>query len=231
MIPATLKISEKAMKYHFLPRKSMFALLKNSTRSRPLQTLLTLSFRTRSRSGRVRNLTSTRTLKNAVVRTHDAYARVLVIGSTPVVSQSSREVPLLPFRQVRDDIEPLNARCLAHRFTAEHPIKNHSRNENRGKQISKQSKTQPHRETLHRPCAKNKENDRRNDRGDVGVHNRDPGMAKALLNGRRWRLPISQLFANALKNQHIGVHAHADRQNHAGNSRQRQGCACVTEKA
>src|SRR5581483_7647084 len=28
--PATLKISEKAMKYHFLPRKSMFGLRKNS---------------------------------------------------------------------------------------------------------------------------------------------------------------------------------------------------------
>jgi len=29
--PATLKIREKARKYHFFPRKSMFASLKNST--------------------------------------------------------------------------------------------------------------------------------------------------------------------------------------------------------
>ena len=29
--PATLKTSEKARKYHFLPRKSMFGLRKNST--------------------------------------------------------------------------------------------------------------------------------------------------------------------------------------------------------
>jgi hypothetical protein len=30
-IPATLNTSEKARKYHFLPRKSMFGFLKNST--------------------------------------------------------------------------------------------------------------------------------------------------------------------------------------------------------
>src|SRR5580693_58464 len=35
--PATLKIREKARKYHFLPRKSMFVLRKNSTAS-PLYT-------------------------------------------------------------------------------------------------------------------------------------------------------------------------------------------------
>ena len=35
--PATLKISEKARKYHFLPRKSMLVLRKNSTAS-PLNT-------------------------------------------------------------------------------------------------------------------------------------------------------------------------------------------------
>jgi hypothetical protein len=30
-MPATLKIREKARKYHFLPRKSIFGLRKNST--------------------------------------------------------------------------------------------------------------------------------------------------------------------------------------------------------
>src|SRR5215471_6310464 len=33
--PATLKQRENAMKYHFLPRKSMFGFLKNSTLLRP----------------------------------------------------------------------------------------------------------------------------------------------------------------------------------------------------
>src|SRR5437868_2519448 len=33
--PATLKISEKAMKYHFLLRKSIFGLRKNSTLNNP----------------------------------------------------------------------------------------------------------------------------------------------------------------------------------------------------
>src|SRR5207247_898324 len=50
--PATLKISEKAMKYHFLPRKSMFALLKNSTLPEPFQNLITChSERARLRAG------------------------------------------------------------------------------------------------------------------------------------------------------------------------------------
>src|SRR5213080_4396782 len=34
-MPATLKISEKAMKYHFLPRKSILGLRKNSTLLKP----------------------------------------------------------------------------------------------------------------------------------------------------------------------------------------------------
>src|SRR5947208_4024425 len=34
-IPATLKTSEKAMKYHFLLRKSIFGLRKNSTLNNP----------------------------------------------------------------------------------------------------------------------------------------------------------------------------------------------------
>src|SRR5438270_2182655 len=33
--PATLKMSEKVMKYHFLPRKSILGLRKNSTRIKP----------------------------------------------------------------------------------------------------------------------------------------------------------------------------------------------------
>src|SRR5438046_7441909 len=50
--PATLKISEKAMKYHFLPRKSIFALLKNSTLPGPFQNLKTChSERARLRAG------------------------------------------------------------------------------------------------------------------------------------------------------------------------------------
>src|ERR1700691_1835273 len=38
-MPATLKTSEKARKYHFFPRKSMFVLRKNSTEYYPLSDL------------------------------------------------------------------------------------------------------------------------------------------------------------------------------------------------
>ena len=49
--------------------------------------------------------------------------------------------------------------------------------------------------------------------------------AEALLHRRGRRLAVSQFFANALKDQHVRIHAHADRQNHAGNSRQGQSVA------
>ena len=48
-------------------------------------------------------------------------------------------------------------------------------------------------------------------------------MRKPLVHCRRRRLPIPQLFANALEDQHIRVHAHTHRENHTRNSRQRQG--------
>src|SRR6266496_5552083 len=56
--PATLKINEKAMKYHFLPRKSIFALLKNSTLPGPFQKLNKLVIPNAPAYGRERNLTS-----------------------------------------------------------------------------------------------------------------------------------------------------------------------------
>src|SRR6266702_8431593 len=57
-IPATLKTSDKAMKYHFLPRKSMFALLKNSTLLKPFQNLDEVVIPNAPACGRERNPTS-----------------------------------------------------------------------------------------------------------------------------------------------------------------------------
>src|SRR5258708_3487795 len=47
-------------------------------------------------------------------------------------------------------------------------------------------------------------------------------MAEALIHSRRRRLAVAQLFANTLEDQHIGIHAHADGQNHSGDPRQSQ---------
>ncbi len=44
--------------------------------------------------------------------------------------------------------------------------------------------------------------------------------SKALLNRRRRRLAVAQLFANTLEDQHVGVDAHAYRENQTGNSGQ-----------
>ncbi len=48
------------------------------------------------------------------------------------------------------------------------------------------------------------------------IDDRDPCVCESLLDRRRRRLAIAQLFTNALKDQHVRVHAHTDRQDHTG---------------
>ena len=45
---------------------------------------------------------------------------------------------------------------------------------------------------------------------------------KALLHRRGRRLAVPQFFPDALKDQHVRVHAHTDRQDDSGDARQRQ---------
>ena len=63
------------------------------------------------------------------------------------------------------------------------------------------------------------------------IDNGDPGVAESLLHGRGRRLAVPQLFPDALKNQHIRIHAHTHRQDHAGNPRQRQHRSEVAHEA
>src|SRR6266702_2427540 len=163
--PATLKISEKAMKYHFLPRKSMFALLKNSTLLKPLQPL---SFRRRplKRAGEEPyvNLQT-----DAVCQRRKLYRPAVPTELYPRPRKCARIVG------------SSDTQSLAHALAAQNPVKNHSRHKDRGEQICKEPKAQRHRKTAHRARAEKKKNDRRNNSCDVGIHDRDPGMAKALL--------------------------------------------------
>ncbi len=101
-------------------------------------------------------------------------------------------------------------------------VEDHARYQHRGKQVGKQTEGQRHRKPPHRTRTKQEQDHRRNDRRHVRIDDRDPRMRKPLLHRRRRRLAGPQLFANALKDQHIRVHAHTDRQNHARDSRQRQ---------
>src|SRR5882762_1476388 len=151
--PATLNTSEKARKYHFLPRKSIFVSRKNSTCPNPL--------------------------------------RIAV---------------------------DLNTERFAAFLFAQNPIENYARNKHRRKQVRQQTKNQGDGKSLDRPRPENKQDRCRNNRGYVGIHNRDPSPRKPLLDGRRRRSPSPQLFADALKNQHVRVNTHTDGQNDAGNS-------------
>src|ERR1700679_1459098 len=144
--PATLKISEKARKYHFLPRKSMFVLRNNSTAS------------------------------------------------------------------------PLNAQRFATLVTVENGFENYSRNKNGREQVGCQTKTQRSGETFHRAGSEKEQNDGRHDRRDVRIEDRGPGMCEPLIDRRRWRLPVSYLFANALEDQYVRIHPNTDGKDHSSNS-------------
>src|SRR5439155_16167278 len=100
--PATLKISEKAMKYHFLPRKSMFALLKNSTLLRPLQNLRTChSERARLRAGEEPDVS----LQFRLLGSGPTMPRTRGIRFAPLLIPSHRKVTLSAAfgARVRDD--------------------------------------------------------------------------------------------------------------------------------
>src|SRR5271165_970270 len=146
--PATLKMSEKARKYHFLPRKSILVLRNNSTASL------------------------------------------------------------------------LNTQCLATLVAVENGLENDPRHKDRREQVGRQTKAEGHSEAAYRAGAEQEQNDGRNDRRHVSVNDRDPGVSKALVHRRRRRLAVPQLLAYALEDQNVGVHAHADRQNHTRDPRQ-----------
>src|ERR1039458_9589754 len=128
-MPATLKISENARKYHFLPRKSMFV-LRNSSTSKPQKSFC-------SPSG-------------------DCAECVGGEGLDP----GRRQLPLVGW---------LDTQCLAALMTIQVGIENHARDEYRGKQVREQTEAQRDRKALHRPCSKQEQDDRRNDRRHVGI--------------------------------------------------------------
>src|SRR5580698_1044341 len=157
--PAMLKISEKARKYHFLPRKSMLVLRNNSTAS------------------------------------------------------------------------PLNAQRFATLMAVENGFENYSGNENRSEQVGGQTEAERHRKTLHRTGSEQKQDDGRDDRRNVRVEDGRPGVSKSLIYCRRRRLAVSQFFTDTLEDQHVGIDAHTDREDHSGNSRQRERRPAEAEEA
>src|ERR1700736_640887 len=71
---------------------------------------------------------------------------------------------------------PSDAQRLSTLLAAQNPVKNHAGNKHRGEQVGQQAKGQSDRETLHWTGAKQKQDGRGHDGGDVRIHDRDPGM-------------------------------------------------------
>src|SRR5215469_10986242 len=189
--PATLNNNEKARKYHFLPRKSMFGLRKNSTSLEPLLECCRVSrvqgFKVRRKSPRPFScLKLTKPLKLETLKT-------------------------LP-----------NTQRFAALLAAKHEVKDHARHEHRREQVGQQTEGQGYGKTLHRARAEDEKDERRHNRGHVCIHDRDPGMRESLIHRRGRSLSIPQFFPNALEDQDIRIHAHTNRQDHPGDSRQGQ---------
>ena len=81
------------------------------------------------------------------------------------------------------------------------------------------------------PVPNREQDDGGNDRGHVGIDNRDPGVSEALVHRRRRCLAVPQLLANALEDQHVGIHAHTDGQDDTRDSGQGERRSGETEEA
>src|ERR1039458_8476648 len=85
------------------------------------------------------------------------------------------------------------------------PLEDYPRNEDRREQIGRQANGQGGRKSPHRTAAEQEQNGRRDDGGDVGRADGDPGVGKALVHGRGRRLAGAHLFPNALEDSHVRV--------------------------
>src|SRR6266702_2211389 len=77
-------------------------------------------------------------------------------------------------------------------------------------------------EALHGASADQIQDERREHGADVRVDNCAHRVSEPLRYGRAYQLAVLQLFADALEDQHVGVHRDADRQHQPGEPRQRQ---------
>ena len=77
-------------------------------------------------------------------------------------------------------------------------------------------------EPAHRPGADAEEDERGDDRGQVGVEDDQEGAFVAGADRQAQRLAALAFLADALVDQHVRVHRHAERQHQSGDARQRE---------
>ena len=106
-------------------------------------------------------------------------------------------------------------------LAVEQKIEDQPRHHQRGEQAGGHAYGQRDAETLDFTRPHENQNDRGNQRRDMRIENRAEGAGVTGGDGAAQRFALGQFLADALKNQHVRVHAHADGQNHSGNARQR----------
>src|ERR1700730_5288732 len=88
--------------------------------------------------------------------------------------------------------------------------------------VGDQTDRQRNGKAANRSSAEQKEKESGHHSGDVSIDDSQESLVETGLHRGRGRFAIAQLFANALEDQYVGIHAHTDRQNDAGDSGQRQ---------
>src|SRR5450759_1001560 len=101
-------------------------------------------------------------------------------------------------------------------------IEDRVRHEDGGEDRDQETDDERNGEPLDRSRSELEEEDRRDDDGDVRVDDRREGLGETVLDRRLRRAPGAQLLADALEDEDVRVHRHADRQDEARDSRQRQ---------
>ena len=94
------------------------------------------------------------------------------------------------------------------------------RHDQRGEQARRHADGQRHAEALDFARAHENQNDGRNQRRDVRVENRAERAGVTGGDGAAQRFALGQFLAQALVNQHVRVHRHADGEHHARDARQ-----------
>src|SRR5258708_7217748 len=101
-------------------------------------------------------------------------------------------------------------------------VEDHARDEERREHRREETDQQRDGKSLDRTGAELEEEERRDDRGHVGIDDRAEGSREAVLDGSPDRLPIAELLANALEDEDIRVDGHTECEDDAGDAGQRQ---------
>src|SRR6516165_7970626 len=99
-------------------------------------------------------------------------------------------------------------------------MENRLGHKDRGEDVGDQTDGQGDGETLDGASSKDKEEEGRNDRGDVSVDDGKKSFVETSLDGSGRRLAIAKFLADAFEDQHVGINAHTDGQDDTGDAGQ-----------